>query len=48
MGMEKYSMKKVLKKNILPEYLFHLEQIFLGSNIHWQRDQSYASCGLFK
>ena len=34
--MEKVFHEKSSEEKILPEYFFHLEQIFLGTNIHWQ------------
>ena len=32
--MEKVFYEKRSEEKILPEYFFHLEQIFLGTNIH--------------
>ena len=35
--MEKVFHEKGPEEKILPEYFFHLEQIFLGTNIHWHK-----------
>jgi hypothetical protein len=34
MVMKKVFHEKSSEEKILPEYFFHLEQIFLGTNIH--------------
>ena len=39
-------MKKSSEEKILPEYFFHLEQIFLGTNIHWQYDVGNPGHGI--